>query len=91
MTALHALSGPESAIEIIQNHIPSLTDAAEAVIDGRYEAQQDDMENPWDWAEFAFRECRCGAQIDGYYEYVEHLTAVLREGERPTLFQLPPT
>lgn len=80
MTALHSLVGPEAAVGIIQQHIPSLTDMAEIVIDGRYEDQNNDMENPWDWAEFAFRVCHCGLPIDGYYEYVDHLIAVLKRG-----------
>lgn len=83
MTTLHTLIGPEAAITIIQEHIPSLTDTAETMIESRYEDQNEDMENPWDWADFAYRQCSCGIYVDGFYEYVDHLVAVLREGKGP--------
>jgi hypothetical protein len=63
-------------IAIIDDHIPSLTDEDEELIFDRavprwYEDK--------DAANLALRTCHCGLRIDGFYEYVDHLKAVLRK------------
>ena len=69
---MSSTSGNEQAIEIIEQHIPSLTDNDDVEIAGRI----------WEeWgltADFALRTCACGVRIDGFYEYVDHLKDVLR-------------
>ena len=68
------------AISIIDQHIPSLTDEDEAVIE--------DHARDWlfpdpgynsDAADLAIRTCKCGEKIDGFYEYVDHLKEVLKQ------------
>jgi len=66
---------PSYIIEVIDAHIPSLSDAAEATMDSLMAL--DNGIN--DWADFAVRTCSCGARIDGFYEYVDHLKARLRD------------
>jgi len=65
--------------EIIDAHIPSLTDE-----DAAYMA--DDVlsrEYPpgWGYEDLAVRTCACGVKIDGFYEYVDHLKAEFRKAE----------
>lgn len=64
----------EAAIKIIEAHIPSLTDAAEAEIERRF---LDADEEGLDYADAAYRVCACGKPIDGFYEYADHLKEVL--------------
>lgn len=87
MTTLHALSGPEAAIDVLRSHYASLTDRDEITLEQRLVDQQIDTDNPWDFADFALRTCACGQSIDGFYEYTDHLISVLREGNKPTLFK----
>lgn len=59
-----------AAISIIKQHIPSITD----------EMDEDDVLTPrWDDGDYAGdqRVCACGREIDGYYDYVDHLAEVL--------------
>ena len=63
-----------SVIPTIQQHIPSLSDADERVMDGR--RAFDGTDYTTDLADLALRTCACGAPIDGYYQYVDHLIAV---------------
>lgn len=73
--------GVQAAIEVIEQHIPSLTDEDESLIE--------DHARDWlfpdpgfksDAADLALRTCHCGVKIDGFYEYVDHLKEVLRKG-----------
>lgn len=61
----------ELAIDLIKQHIPSLTDADEESMNAICDA------GGWDPADLALRTCHCGLKIDGYYDYVGHLLAVL--------------
>lgn len=61
---------------VIDAHIPSLTDKAEALIDDALLAADDGL-LPYEDA--AIRECPCGVVVDGFYEYVDHLKAMLRK------------
>jgi len=56
------------AIEVIRQHIPSLSEQDE----------RDINEAAWDGdaADLALRTCACGVRIDGFYAYVDHLIAV---------------
>jgi hypothetical protein len=57
-------------IKTIKEHIPSLTDENDAEI---VELAFDGGSGAEDWA---IRTCPCGARIDGYYQYVDHLITV---------------
>lgn len=56
--------------QVLDEHRASLTAADEAEIVRRM-MQTDDV------AELALRTCACGQRIDGFYEYVDHLRAVI--------------
>jgi hypothetical protein len=60
-------------IATIHEHIPSLSDSDEAEI---IKLTGNVLFNEGDVADLALRTCRCGAPIDGFYGYVDHLTAV---------------
>ena len=65
------------ASSVIDDHIPSLSDADDAEIDAILDRAMDDPENA-DNADLAGRTCHCGVAIDGFYKYVDHLKEVLR-------------
>ncbi len=71
-----------TAVQIIQAHIPSLTDANDLELDGlRFNSDVDRFGQPAvDNADLAIRTCACGERIDGYHEYVAHLIAMLEKG-----------
>ena len=67
---------------LIRQHIPSITDENEAelieLIPGLL--TYDKLGTPdTDIADMAIRTCACGTRIDGFYEYVDHITAKLEE------------
>lgn len=63
-----------TAVEaVINDHIPSLSDEADDEMWRIYGTSDFDM------ADFAVRDCRCGLRIDGFYEYIDHLKAMLRK------------
>lgn len=70
-----------TAADIIRAHIPNLTTAAEAVIDDRIErnlSRRDFLSSLGpDYADYAVRICPCGKQLDGFYEYADHLIELL--------------
>ncbi len=68
----------DDAIDIIKNHIPSLTDKDEERIRLNI-FQMAFEENDKDEADLAIRTCHCGLEIDGFYDYVGHLIAMLRK------------
>jgi hypothetical protein len=51
-------------------HVPSLSREDEEMIYDNIIDQSKDV------ADLALRTCACGAKIDGYYAYVDHLTEV---------------
>lgn len=62
-----------TVIEVIDAHIPSLTDEDDLAIDGAmYQVGNTN-------ADLAIRTCMCGKKIDGFYEYTDHLKEVLRD------------
>jgi hypothetical protein len=61
-----------ATISIIDQHIPSLTDAAEEEIDEMLAS------GAYDNADLAIRFCRCGVRLDGFDEYWFHLKEVLK-------------
>lgn len=67
--------GEAQAVQIIKAHIPSLTDDADTEINERMLRMLSDPEP--DNADLAFRICRCGELVDGFYAYVDHLITVL--------------
>lgn len=69
--------GVLAAAQVIDAHIPSLTEEAEARIEERHADQYDGLDE-WDWADFAVRECACGKILDGFYAYVDHLHELLK-------------
>lgn len=66
-----------AATSIIDQHIPSLTDEDDALIDERW-TRIGAIDEGVDNADLALRTCKCGKKIDGFYEYVDHLKEVLR-------------
>ena len=68
--------GVRAAISVIDQHIPSITDEIEEELTER--AEQFGFSADGDVADLAIRTCHCGARIDGFYEYVDHLKEVLR-------------
>ena len=68
------------ATQIIDQHIPSLTDEDESTIIGL----ASDM-GPFGLADgpaaadLAIRTCHCGVKIDGFYEYVDHLKEMIEK------------
>jgi hypothetical protein len=68
--------GWDTAVEIIGQHIPDLTEDALDVLAERT-GGDNAMWMPADWADLAYRVCPCGVTIDGFYEYVDHLKEVL--------------
>lgn len=70
-----------NAIEIIDQHIPSITDEIEDELWERVGAAW--LDNTYagggaDSADCALRVCHCGERINGFYEYVAHLKDVLK-------------
>lgn len=69
-------------IKTIHEHIPSLSDEDETVINGLAVEMIgsafdfDPSHDNTDAADLAVRTCACGRKIDGFYDYVDHLTAV---------------
>ncbi|MEO6326081.1 MAG: hypothetical protein ABIQ65_15755 [Thermoanaerobaculia bacterium] len=64
--------------EIIDQHIPSLSDENEAeILDNAMLLGIYDEGVGVDVADLAIRTCHCGVRIDGFYEYVAHLKEVL--------------
>jgi len=62
-------------LDVIDEHIPSMTDEDEEAID--------ELASNLDWdgptaADYAIRTCSCGDKIDGFYEYVEHLKSAIK-------------
>lgn len=66
-------------IEILDQHIPSITEAIEDELWQRIgRAWSDDSYfGEADSADCALRVCMCGKRVDGYYEYVAHLKEML--------------
>lgn len=62
---------------LLAQHVPSLSDEDESDI---YDvmARMAAMDERADVADLAKRTCSCGKRIDGFYEYVDHLTEVFR-------------
>lgn len=60
--------------DVIDAHIPSLTDEDEGLIYERTGRWGEDVTA----ADYALRTCHCGQRIDGFYEYVDHLKDRLR-------------
>lgn len=60
------------AAEVIKAHTPSLTDEDDDEIVDRIW-----KDRPGKPSNLAIRTCACGAKIDGYYEYVDHLVNLL--------------
>lgn len=54
----------------ILDHVPSISDEDDAAIVANILADDTDT------ADLAIRTCACGAPIDGFYQYVDHLVAV---------------
>ena len=66
-----------AVIEVIDAHIPSLTDDdCDAITYLVHSAGEDE---PLDPAYLAIRTCACGVAIDGFYGYVHHLKDALRK------------
>jgi hypothetical protein len=63
----------ESAIAVLKEHIPSITDDDERVM-----GSLNVFDEQFDYADYALRTCHCGVKIEGYYEYVDHLEEVFR-------------
>lgn len=59
--------------ELLEEHTPNLTPSNEAELSRRIAACED-------VADLALRTCRCGTRVDGFYEYADHLRAVLAAG-----------
>jgi hypothetical protein len=70
----------QDAIDTINAHIPSLTDANDEEITERVARFSSlialDDSGYTDVADLALRTCACGVPIDGFYQYVDHLVAV---------------
>jgi hypothetical protein len=62
------------AVKVIKDHIPSLSDEDEDLIYERVTRWDEDVTA----ADYALRTCHCGKQIDGFYEYVDHLMDLLK-------------
>jgi hypothetical protein len=69
--------GWNAAVAIIDQHIPSLTDQDDVEIDERIGRLRFDPDDDSGNEDLALRTCACGANIDGFYEYVDHLKEVL--------------
>lgn len=67
-----------TAMEVIDQHIPSLTDENAAEIASNAVDFYAFTEGA-DLADLAIRTCRCGVRIDGFYEYAAHLKGELRK------------
>lgn len=65
--------GARWALSVIDEHIPSLAVDDEEVI---YD-KANTFDPEFDVAHLALRTCHCGAKIDGFYEYVDHLKEVI--------------
>ena len=64
---------------LVHDHIPNLLPDDESRIKARA-ADLDCGYEPgegYEVADLALRTCSCGKPIDGFYEYVDHLTAAL--------------
>lgn len=61
---------------VIDEHIPSLTEEDEEVIET---VIGDGVVATADLGDLAVRTCACGVAIDGFYEYVNHLKDELRK------------
>jgi hypothetical protein len=55
--------------QLLKDHTPSLSDENEEEMSEIFKKDWDIM----DFADYALRTCSCGARIDGFYEYVDHL------------------
>ena len=62
-----------TALETITAHIPSMSEEDETEIVRLASAA---LFDDGDVADLALRTCACGASIDGFYGYVDHLIAV---------------
>lgn len=62
-------------IEAIHKHIPSLSEMDEQRIYSGI-SRLLSLDEKADVADLALRTCMCGESIDGYYGYVDHLTAI---------------
>lgn len=67
----------QGTIVLLAQHVPSLSDDDESAIYDVIAAMATLDENA-DVADLAKRTCSCGVKIDGFYEYVDHLTEVFR-------------
>jgi hypothetical protein len=65
-------------IKTIHAHVPSLSDSDDRELDERrYNSDVDRYgQQAVDNADLALRTCSCGVHLDGFYQYVDHLTAV---------------
>jgi len=69
-----------TAVQVIDQHIPSLTDEDEfemMEIVGHWFDSEDGVED------LARRTCHCGVKIDGYYAYIDHLKEELKKAGIP--------
>lgn len=69
----------KTAIEVIDEHIPSLTDEDEDELRNRAHNAALLTAGAVDLADCALRTCRCGIRIDGFYDYVDHLKEMIRK------------
>jgi len=65
----------DDAIAILNQHYAHLTDEDEVDIGFSLGFARDDV----DLASLALRTCQCGVRVDGFYEYLDHLKAMLRK------------
>lgn len=60
-------------VRTILDHVPSLSDSDETKV---IQLAGNVLFNEGDAADLALRTCSCGHDIDGFYQYVDHLVAV---------------
>lgn len=72
----------QATLVLLAQHVPSLSDGDEQeIIERAFRMVQESFsikEPETDVADLALRTCSCGKKIDGFYEYVDHLTEVFR-------------
>jgi hypothetical protein len=74
-----------NVLDVINNHIPSISDADEVDIADRIQRWMIGADDDVDVADLALRTCNCGLRITGFYEYVDHLKAMIeKETSRET-------
>ena len=77
-------------IQIINQHIPSLSDTNEVQIwDTMRSMLTWPEESEADTADLAIRTCSCGRHIDGFYDYTDHLKDEMENASCPTTAPTP--